>query len=770
MKSVFKAALLGGVAVFAVSSAAAAQAPQAAAPAALEQSAQSANAEDSTPSTSQDTAVAEVVVTARRREESLQRVPVAVTAFNEAALNRIQAQSATDLQGAVPNLNIVPGRGSSNAANIYIRGVGQPDALQTFDPAVGVYVDDVYFSRIRGVNLQLLDLQRVEVLRGPQGTLFGKNTIGGAIRFVSRRPTSDWRALAEVSVGTYRDLQGRLALSGPITEGVAFSIAALANDRDGYVHDPRNGREYNDNHTHALRGQLAFTPSENLQIDLSADIQHDDSALNVGQPTSTLSTAFGVVLLPINSNQIPRYDFQTQATTSTPNRTRLTHWGTSANVAWRINDQLSLRSITAYRDLQTDDFIDIDATPLQLGDVFVGVDQNQSSQEFQLNYASGPLNVVGGLFFMRENVSSHQEAYANDFTAPFSFLRTIDDDLTTDSWAAYVNATWEFTDRLRATVGLRYSNDEKDYFRTTTVFSNLAALNTTFAFRASESWSDTSPTFSIDYQATDDILVYGRVARGYKAGGFNGRANTPGEEQPYAPETATSYELGVKSYWLDRRLRANFALFRTDYNDFQARVSRSVTSPAQPIPAIDFAVLNAGELDIQGAELEVAYNPVEGLLLDAQIGLLHAEYGEFFEQRVVGGVVTRVDRSFQRPAFSPRWTARFGAQYEWNLAGAGFVTVGGQARYRSEQALAVDNSDIFTRARYPGMFQGAYTLYDARIVWDSPSRNYSVGVYGQNLGDEVYRTDAQEFSSVGGIRTAYYGAPQTFRLVLTARY
>lgn len=772
MKSVFKAALLGGVAAFAITGAAAAQTDQNAAPAALEQSAQAANAEDSTPTTTQDTAVAEVVVTARRREESLQRVPVSVSAFNEAALNRIQAQSATDLQGAVPNLNIVPGRGSSNAANIYIRGIGQPDALQTFDPAVGVYVDDVYFSRIRGVNLQLLDLQRVEVLRGPQGTLFGKNTIGGAIRFVSRRPTSDWRALAEVSVGTYRDLQARLALSGPISDGVAFSIAALANDRDGYVHDPLNGQEYNDNHTHALRGQLAFTPSENLQIDLSADIQRDDAALNVGQPTSTLSSAFGVVLLPINSNQIPEYNFLTSATTSTPNQTSLTHWGVSANVAYRINDELSVRSITAYRNLQSDDFIDIDATPLQLGDVFVGVDQNQTSQEFQVNYASGQLNVVGGLFFMRENVSSHQEAYANAFTTPFTFLRTIDDDLTTDSWAAYVNATYSFTDRLRATVGLRYSNDEKDYFRTTSTFSNLAALNGTFAFRASESWSDTSPTFSLDYQATDDILVYARVARGYKAGGFNGRANSPGEEQPYEPETATSYELGVKSYWMDRRLRANFAIFRTDYENFQARVSRAVTSPTQPIPTPDFAVLNAGELEISGAELEVSYTPVEGLLLDAQIGLLDSQYNEFFEQRqlVAGGPIVTVDRSFQEPAFSPRWTARFGAQYEWNLNGHGFVTVGGQARYRSEQALAIDNSDIFTRARYPGMFQGAYTLYDARIVWDSPSRNYSVALYGQNLGDEVYRTDAQEFSSVGGIRTVYYGAPQTFRLVLTARY
>jgi iron complex outermembrane receptor protein len=265
-------------------------------------------------------------------------------------------------------------------------------------------------------------------------------------------------------------------------------------------------------------------------------------------------------------------------------------------------------------------------------------------------------------------------------------------------------------------------------------------------------------------------LFYGRVAQGFKSGGFNGRANDPGSEQPYDPETVLSYELGAKTDWMDGRLRANFAIFHNDYEDFQARVSRLVTSPSQPVPGPDFAVLNAGALDINGAELELIFTPVDNLRLDAQIGYLNAEYGEFFEERIIAAVPTIVDRSFQQPAFSPEWTARFGANYEINLADHGSLALYGAARFRSEMALAVDNSDIFTGAIYPGMWQDDYWLYDASVAWRDPSEHFSVAVVGRNLTDEAYRTDGQEFSSVGGIQTVYYGAPRTVSLVLTARY
>src|SRR5690349_6196583 len=239
-----------------------------------------------------DTATGEIVVTARRTEERLQRVPASVSAFNERTLDRIQAQDTTGLQGAVPNLNIAQGRGSSNATNIYIRGVGQPDALQTFDPAVGVYVAGVYYSRIRGTQLDLLDLQRVEVLRGPQGTLYGKNTIGGALSLVTRRPGDDVRGSLSLSGGNYGYNGARLPVSGPVSDTISLGIAALQSRRNGFVEDRVLDRDYGDKDTRAIRGSLAFTPMERLRIDLTADYSEDDASMTVGQPLNSLTYLF----------------------------------------------------------------------------------------------------------------------------------------------------------------------------------------------------------------------------------------------------------------------------------------------------------------------------------------------------------------------------------------------------------------------------------------------------------------------------------------------
>lgn len=713
----------------------------------------------------------EIVVTARRTAENLQEVPASVSAFSEQTLERIGAADSTGLQGSVPNLNIVQGRGSSNATNIFIRGVGQPDALQTFDPAVGFYVDDVYYSRIRGTQLDLFDIERIEVLRGPQGTLYGKNTIGGALRVITRRPSQDPRGLFQVTVGDYGQLEARVSGSGPLTDTLAGGVSLFGASRDGYVTNPVTGEDYNDRNVGAGRAALAWNATPSLSVDWAADYARERNALVMGQPINTLTTLFGVPLLVLPPTP-PEFDFTATPTPGLPNSTELTHWGTSLNVNWEISDAFSLRSITAFRDLEQADYVDIDATFLETGDVFVGVDQNQISQEFQGTYQSDRLTLVGGLFYMREEIESHQEAYGDDIlTGPggFTFLRTVDDDLRTTSWAAYVNASLALTERLSVSAGVRYTEEEKEYFRTTSTFSSFPGLtfDPAYAFTIEDTWTDVSPMASVDYRATDNILAYARVARGYKSGGFNGRANNPGEEAPYEPEIVTSYEIGLKTDWLDRTLRANLAAFYNDYEDFQARVSGLVNDPVTGLPVPQLTVLNAGSLEISGAELELSYMPVAALLLDAQIGYLDAEYGEFEDARFVayGG-----SRAFQEPAFSPDWTARFGAAYEFDLGAAGALRLAGSARFRSRHALAVDNTPVNSNVEIDGLFQDDYWLYDASLLWTHSNNILSVGLYGRNLSDEVYRTDGQEFSSVGNIRTVYYGPPQTWSLVVTARY
>ena len=719
-----------------------------------------------------DTASESIVVTARRTSENVQRVPSSISAFNERTLDRIQATDTTGLQGAVPNLNIVQGRGSSNATNIFIRGVGQPDALQTFDPAVGVYVDDVYLSRIRGNQLDLLDPERIEVLRGPQGTLYGKNTIGGALKFVTRKPGQDYRATGSIAIGSYDQLELKGAASGPVSDTLAAGFAVMRSRRDGYVEDSANDREYNNKDSIGGRAAIAWTPSSSIRVDLTADYSHDDAKLTVGRPVNNLTTFSGgtlVVTDPVGSGS---YDWEGRASATLPNSTKMSHWGFSGTAALDVTDALTLRSITAYRLLDTDDFVDIDATQYEVGDVFVGVLQNQLSQEFQALYSGEKLSGVFGLYYLREHMDSHQEAYADDLLGPAflnsGFLRTVDDDLTTKSYAAYVNASYAILPDVRLSAGLRYTKEKKHYFRTTsTFFSLLPAFNSTYAFSPPDAkWTDWSPMASVDWQVTPTTMLYVRVAKGFKSGGFNGRANSVSESTEYDPETVWSYEAGFKST-ITEGLRLNGAIFHSDYKDFQARVSGLDEDPVTGIPQAKLSVLNAGKLRMRGAELEASWTPVERLLLDAQIGYLDAEYKDFDDARFTnfGG-----SRAFQTPAFAPKWTMRYGAQYGFDLGNSGAITIGAQTRYKSKTALAVDNTFTNTNTEVDGLFQKGYWVHDARIVYETANKHWALGLYGNNLSDRAYKTDAQEFSSVGSIRTVYYGAPRTVTLRLTARY
>jgi len=718
------------------------------------------------------TAVEDIIVTARRTEESAQKTPLALTAFSGETLERTGAQQVTDLQGAVPNLNLVQGRGSSNSTNIYIRGVGQPDSLQTFDPAVGVYVDDVYYSRIRGTQFDLLDLERVEILRGPQGTLYGKNTIGGAMKLVSRRPGQEFRARGSVAYGDYDLIEAQGAVSGPVSDNLALGLSVLHSERGGYVTDPATGAEYNDKNSQAVRGSMAWDPASNFRIDFNLDYSKDDAGMTVGQAQNSLTYLAGGVVYPVAS-PTPEFDFKTRTTPGLPNETRLETWGTSLRATWDLSDPLTLKSITAYRELATDDYIDFDATELEIADALVAVDQNQFSQELQLTYSADRINAVAGLYYLRENVDSHQESYNDDLLGPAflnsGFLRTIDDTLETTSKAIYGNISYDVTDALRLSAGVRYTEEEKDYWRTTSTFySLLPAFNGTYLFTPDVGkYDDTSIMLSADYQISPDAMVYARYSQGFKSGGFNGRANSATEATEYQPETADTYEVGAKTTFWDRRFRLNAAAFLTKYEDFQARVAGMDTDPVTGLPAPVLSVLNAGELEIKGVELEAVLVPVQGLTLDAQIGYLDAEYKEFNDTRFTN---FNGSRAFQDPAFSPKWTLRMGGQYEWLLNGGSALVIGGSAKYRSEMALAVDNTLANSDVKLASMYQDSYWLYDARVVWSDSSDRYSIGLYGQNLSDEVYKTDAQEFSSIGNIRTAYYGAPRTWMVKFTAKY
>jgi iron complex outermembrane receptor protein len=713
------------------------------------------------------TTLDQVTVTARRRTESIQDVPVAVSAFGEEQLKDLQANTVDGLQGAVPNMNIVQGRGSSNSTNVFIRGIGQPDALQTFDPGVGMYVDDVYYSRINGSMFSLFDIQQIEVLRGPQGTLYGKNSTGGAIKLTTKNPFDNEGGAVELTAGDYGRLEGRAYVGGALSDTVAASVAVAKITNDGYVQNRGAGGDFNDDDTFAMRAKLAFKPSESFQAVLTVDHTRQDANLAMGRPMANLEQR------ELNTNQVVRIlkpgqtgDWDHSARTSfEPGRGQyLRHDGASLAMTWDLGERFQLKSISAVRELRTHSYIDIDGSEFELGDVLVALDQSQKSQEFQLHYDNGSnVHATFGAYWMQEDVPSYQEAYGDDIYVvsgqPASFLRTIADDLGTTSTAAFAHLNWEFVPSWTLAAGVRWTRDQKDYERTTSTFWQsqglflgllpVTALNSTVPFpRTSASWTAVTPSLSLQKEFSDNVMAYVSANRGFKSGGFNGRANSAYDvlHAKYDPEFVWTYEAGLKAQSEDRRLRGSITAFVSDYKDFQARVSQDVGT---------FPVLNAAELDIKGLELEGSALLGQATTINAQLSWLDAQYDRFDDFRLdpsYAGYDLNV--SHAHVPFSPEFTGRIGIQHSFSLGNAGSLGIGADVSYRSRTWLSVDNRDALS--------QEAYTVLGAYGVWDSADYRWQVRGGVRNLTDENYMIEGQEFASVANIQTAYYGLPRNW--------
>ena len=707
-----------------------------------------------------DNLLEEVIVTAQRREQTIQEVPMSLSAFTGSQLAELQADNLNSIQGAVPNLNLVKGRGSNSSVNIFIRGVGQPDALQTFDPAVGLYLDDVYMSRIQGGMFKLYDIERIEVLRGPQGTLYGKNTPGGAIRLITRTPGQEFQAQAGVLFGNYDRFQAKAYMSGPLSDSFALGFSVLYDTRDGFVTDPSDGRKYNDEDTIVTRLKGNWDVNDDVNVVFSADYTKEDVAMTLGRAEAPLFsynynatfTGFTPVLLQLGPTGT--WNFETVTDMGDLGGQKTENYGGNITVGWDINDGTTFKSITAYRELKTAAYIDADASEWSLGNLFVSLDQSQFSQEFQLlGDNGGNINWVTGLYYLHEKVPSNQIAWADNYLQyvgfPITYTRTVADDLKTNSYAAFGQVDWQFAEQWSLGVGLRYTYEKKDYFRTTSTYSNiLGNADPAFEFADSDHWSDWTPTVTLDYAMNDNVRLYGRLANGFKSGGFNGRANSAPDTSSFDPESVWSGELGAKTVMADGKFQANYAVFASKYNDFQARVSVG--------SGLDFSlpVLNAASLDIYGAEVELVWAPVEAFQFNSQVGYLHSRYGD--------GGFTGADGMEDEPAFSPKWTARFAGIYNFFLSGGSTISMSASASYRDSMWLGVEN--------LLPLSESAYWVLDGYVSWSSEGGRWNVLAGIKNAGDKVYKVEGQEFRTVGNIQTAYYGDPKTYTLSLEYRY
>jgi iron complex outermembrane receptor protein len=727
-----------------------------------------------------DTVPVDIVVTARRREESLQNVPIAVTAVVGAEIAARQTSDLQELQGLTPNLNIATYPGDPSSVSIQMRGQVQADLVATNDPAVGVYIDGVYMGRGNAGSLNLIDVERVEVLRGPQGTLFGRNTTGGAINIVPKSPTQDFGGWVSGRAGNFDLLEFSGMVNIPVGETAAVRIVGQHTQNDGYVRSQRTGQRLLDNNSEALRGIFKWQPIEDLSVQLSADYS-DHNNNGTAFKLLAINPASAANLLPVlqpaadGGRTLASYIGGNRFTIDSGRTDNAFHsklWGTSATISYDLG-ALQLKSISAYRALKREAAFDYDGTPYILleGDA-VALNQHQFSQEFQLNGSAleNRLQYTAGLFYFREKAD---DSTANDALiglAPAPFSRGITDGTATNSsYAVYGQATYEIFSNTRITAGLRYTEDKREFVNrnhslksaiydgpVTADVCSIALTVRDDPSVCSASFEDkshyTSYTISIDHKF-DDMLVYARTGRSFKAGGFNNRASTAPESfLPFKPEKLTDYEIGVKADWLDRRLRTNLAVFYSDYRNMQRTLT--VSTPLGPTPTANFT-RNAKKAHITGFEAEVRAIPTSGLSFNFGLGYLRPVYDDYHDI-----APPFVDRSGEPFIYVSKWTVSAAAHYEFATA-AGNWALNGSYSLRSE--FYFQPADSRPQADY-GIANASIGLTPAALP------NLTVQAWIKNAFDEGYFSNITDLLTTVGFAAGTPGEPRTYGLSATYRF
>ncbi len=729
-------------------------------------------AQEAAETRAEPTRLDEIVVTARRRSESLQDVPVAVSAFSAERLSDLQADDISGIQYSVPNLYL--DKGDASNAVVYLRGVGQNDSLAFADPGVGIYVDDVFIARSQAAFLELFDVARIEVLRGPQGTLYGRNTIGGAVKFVSSPPPSTPAAYLEAGIGNYasRILNGRIG--GPLIDGVLNGKVAFAySGRDGYVENAVDGQDDGDQNSLAGRIALDWTPTDRLQVLVSVDAKRDrpDTSRSPARETAITGALTNGTLVTYPAATDP-YRVNVNAN----GLSDLTGYGGSVTVRYDASDAVTIESITAYREMAFDLNLDVDGAPLPVLDILVLQDQSQFSQELRASYdAGGRFTGTAGLYYFRDEdttFSGVDNGAATIFGFPvvafgFQTSSLADTRQETRSWAAFADVSYDLTEKLSIGGGLRYTKEEKSSGRRFENFFNpaVSVIRNTPPFLAGRGVAGTpitgdadfdafTPKVSVSYTPNQDVLLYGSASRGFKSGGFDGRATNNFSFEPFRPEFVWSYEAGAKITGLDGRLTFNAAYFYNDYTDIQ------VTSfGSDPVTGVFISLFtNAAAATIQGLEFELAARPTDQLSINASLGLLDAQYDEF--DILVGGTITDVsDRALVN---SPEVNASLAVTWEQPLSDAYSLVLHGDAGYRSTVATEITDS--------PVLQQDAYTLISAFAAIRSTDGVWEVRAGVQNLTDEEVRVQGFNLADFPGVQLGFYAAPRTYDLRLIWRY
>ena len=686
-----KAAQLGSTALGIVASALVSASPALAQPASTQTTQDTTGAPEQEAHVAPDAAVQttatsqidEIVVTAERREENLQDVPLAVTAVTGENLVKTGISNVEDLQFFVPGVSVT----NDSMAIINIRGIGTSAFGVATDPSTTVHYDGVYIPRPTTSYQDMFDVELLEVLRGPQGVLFGRNSAGGTLNIISKMPTRELSGTFGVTLGNYNKRTFSGTVAGPLGETVGARVTLVKNDRDGIYKDAVTGRKYQNEDNLAGRLTVALNPTDDFEIVFRADASRDRET---GYPAIRGSYPPGFALagatIPTGKNEIaldtvPVFNVD------------------AGGASWTMSydaGPVALKSISAFRASDVRQVLDVDATDLFLRNIVFNERSESLTQEFQvLSDTDSPLRWILGAFYLNEKGEDEIQILEPGRTI------AIPESNTTNAYALYGQGTYSILERLRLTAGLRYSYETKDFdFR---VFFNGAAVDGASPTASFKAWT---PKFSIDYDIAPDVMAYASATRGFKSGGFQ-----LGDGRPFLPEYLWSYEGGLKSTLFDRRLRANLAVFYYDYTNLQ--VVQYINGVA--------TTTNAGQATIKGVEAEFLAKASSRLSLSSTVAYLDAKYDVYFDQQT--------SLAGNRLPNAPQWNVTFGAEYRAPLGG-------GELLLRTDVAY---RSSVFFKPTNDPLYAGSSTtLVNGRIAWQPASQRWELALYGRNLTDERY--------------------------------
>jgi len=713
----------------------------------------------------------EIIVTAQKREQSIQDIPIAVSAFDKATIERQRIKQVTDISLFAPNVEIIDTPTNTTAATIAIRGASQINPAITWENSVGIYLDGVFIGKNLGAVFDVVELERVEVLRGPQGTLYGKNTVGGAVNLITRKPSGEFGGKMTAEAGNEGYWSVRANVDTPEWAGLKASITLYKEERDGFADnnpDPignpfagaPSGDEFQDVDQQAARVALLWDVTESVSAGYTFDYSDQDNNPRLGQLTQTSSNSFLSAPAFLQQGAYLTQDDKRadKASNDWAVQEKAESYGHALDIAWS-GDDISLRSITSYRELDFNDLIDIDGSPVDIFHSGRDVDYTAFSQELQLTGSLSQLDYVVGLYYFDEDA---------DVLNPINFfgvfgIPTSDNayGLDNNSMAVFGQADWRpamFNDKLTITAGLRWTEEDKDQY----ISHTATAAEPAFAASDDDTFNNTSPSLALSWAFTDDINGYVRYAKGWKSGGFNGEASSEAKfREAYDDEEVDAYELGVKSLLMDGRLQLNAAAFYNDITDFQLSVFEGAAAAS--------LVANIPEFETKGFEVEAVALVAEDLRFNLSYGYLDANYEKFPSD------FTLFSKDDAGVPYAPENTFSLGM--DWTLARTSYGNwdLHADYSYTDDYVPYIDPDQIATS------LIDDRSLVNARLALSDISLGNGsllIALWGQNLTDEEYRINTIPFGGVDqrvdpnggsgvGWTTSYFGAPRTYGVELS---